>query len=469
MLSSFIAGEPTPLLAETLLNPVVILAIGILIVVVLLMRLELPAFVALIVAAFVVGILSPDIAVPSVGPEVAGSFGEILTAIGIPILMAALIGKCLIESGAADRIVRAFHSTFGEGREGVTLLGSSYLLSIPVFFDTVFYLLAPIARSMRARTGEKMALYTAAIIGGAFAAHALVPPTPGPLAVSGELGLDLGLVIGMGLLIGIPSSIVGGLVYGRWIDDRMDIPLREALGTTAEDLKETTQKPIEKLPGTFEALLPILLAIVLIASNTISTTFLPEGTQIVTATEFLGDANIALTIAAIAAIWTFYRFEAETSDDFSDGLTSAIKDGGNIIAITAAGGAFGAMLGAAGVGDFFVSFMEGIGVGPLITAWLIAAVLIVSTGSLTVAMITSATMMAPLMGQLEVHPVYLMLTIGTGSMFFAWHNSSPFWIINEIGGLKHDETLRTFSFVGFIMSIVGLAMTLVIATIFPMA
>ncbi|ARS91015.1 gluconate transporter [Natrarchaeobaculum aegyptiacum] len=457
---------PAPLLVETVLNPVVILILGILLIVLLMMRFELPAFVALILAAFGVGIVSPTVAISAVGPEVAETFGDIMAGVGIPILMAAIIGKCLIESGAADRIVRGFHSSVGEGREDVTLLGSSYVLSIPVFFDTVFYLLAPIARSMRARTGEKMALYTAAIIGGAFAAHALVPPTPGPLAVADELAVDLGIVIGMGLLIGVPTSIVGGIVYGRWIDSRMTVPLREALGTTAEDLKETTQKPIDELPGIVESLLPIVLAVVLIAANTIVTTFFPEQADLVAVTEFVGDVNIALSIAAIAAIWTFFRFR-DVETDFGDELTLAVKDGGNIIAITAAGGAFGAMLGAAGVGDFFVNVMEGLGVGPLVTAWLIAAVLIVSTGSLTVAMITSATIMAPFAGQLDVHSVYLLLTIGTGSMFFAWHNSSPFWIINEVGGLEHQETLRTFSFVGFVMSIVGLVLTLVVATAVP--
>ncbi|ELY60028.1 gluconate permease gntP [Natronococcus jeotgali DSM 18795] len=452
-----------------MLNPLVILIVGILLIVLLMMRFELPAFVALILAAFGVGIASPAVELSTVGSEVAGTFGDIMAGVGIPILMAALIGKCLIESGAADRIVRGFHSTVGEGREDVTLLGSSYLLSIPVFFDTVFYLLAPIARSMRARTGKKMALYTTAIISGAFAAHALVPPTPGPLAVADELSVDIGTVIGMGLLVGLPSSIVGGIVYGRWIDDRMDVPLREALGTTAEDLQETTRKPLNELPGIVESMLPILLAIVLITANTVTTTFFSDQGELVALTEFVGDVNIALSFAAITAIWTFYRHQGGTESDFSDDLTQAVKDGGNIIAITAAGGAFGGMLGTAGVGEFFVDIMEGIGVGPLITAWLIAAVLIVSTGSLTVAMITSATIMAPFANQLSVHPVYLLLTIGTGSMFFAWHNSSPFWIINEVGGLEHHETLRTFSFVGFVMSVVGLTFTLVIATIFPMA
>lgn len=458
-----------PVQIDAMLNPAVFLAIGIGLIILLMIRLELPAFVALIVAAFGVGVTSPQVPLTEVGPGVAESFGTIMTAVGIPILMAALIGKCLIESGAADRIVRGFQSNVGEGREDLSLFASSYILSIPVFFDTVFYLLAPIARSMRARTEEKMALYTTAVISGAFAAHALVPPTPGPIAVASELNLDLGIVIGMGILIGFPSSIIGGLVYGRWIDSRMDVPLREALGTTAESVKETTEKPTDQLPGIFESLLPIALAVVLVTSNTIVTTFFPDQAILSTVAGFLGDVNIALSVAALAAIWTLYRFYGDSISELSDELTLAVKDGGNIIAITAAGGAFGAMLRTAGVGEFFVGIMEGIGAGPLITAWLIAAVLIISTGSLTVAMITSATVMAPFTGQLSVNAVYLLLAIGTGSMFFAWHNSSPFWIINEVGGLKHNETLRTFSFVGFVMSIVGMVLTLTVSTFFPLA
>ncbi|SDX89864.1 GntP family permease [Halopenitus persicus] len=458
-----------PLVVDTILNPIVVLAIGIGLVVLFMMRLNLPAFLALILATFGVGLISPSVALADIPSSAANTFGSILGAVGIPILMAALIGKCLIESGAADRIVRGFHSTIGEGREDVTLLGSSFVLSIPVFFDTVFYLLAPIARAMRARTGEKMGLYTTAIIGGAFAAHALVPPTPGPIAVAGEFGIDLGTVIIAGLLIGFPTSVIGGLVYGRWIDARMDVPLREALGTTVEDLNETMERSNAELPSFLEAFAPIGLAVILVATSTIASNVLPEGSPVIPVTTFFGDANIALTVAALASIWTFYRFQEGDLEAFHDELVTALKDGGNIIAITAAGGAFGAMLGSAGVGDFLVSVMQNLGVGPLVTAWLIAAVLIVSTGSLTVAMITGATIMSSFVDQLAVHPVYLLLTIGTGAMFFAWHNSSPFWIINEIGGLEQDETLRTFSFVGLVMSVTGLIITLIVATVFPMA
>jgi GntP family gluconate:H+ symporter len=314
-----------------------------------------------------------------------------------------------------------------------------------------------------------MGLYTTAIIGGAFAAHALVPPTPGPIAVAGEFGIDLGTVIIAGLLIGFPTSVIGGLVYGRWIDARMDVPLREALGTTVEDLNETMERSNAELPSFLEAFAPIGLAVILVATSTIASNVLPEGSPVIPVTTFFGDANIALTVAALASIWTFYRFQEGDLEAFHDELVTALKDGGNIIAITAAGGAFGAMLGSAGVGDFLVSVMQNLGVGPLVTAWLIAAVLIVSTGSLTVAMITGATIMSSFVDQLAVHPVYLLLTIGTGAMFFAWHNSSPFWIINEIGGLEQDETLRTFSFVGLVMSVTGLIITLIVATVFPMA
>lgn len=454
---------------DTILHPIIILFIGIAIILILLTRLDLPPFLALILATFSVGVLSPEIPIADVGSQTAEAFGDILAAIGIPILMAAIIGKALIDSGAAERIVRSFQSVVGRGKEDVSLAGSSLLLSIPVFFDTVFYLLAPLARSMRARTGGKLALYIAAIIAGAFAAHALVPPTPGPLAVSEEFGLDIGLTIGMGLLVGIPSAVVGGVIYGRWVDSRIHIPLRDTLGTTAENIEETAEKPVDELPRITESLLPILSAIILITADSVVDVVVSDRSTVVDVLSFLGDPNIALTIAAILSILTLFRFQADSLEQMGDDLLTAIKDGGNIIAITAAGGAFGVTLGATGVGDFLVNTMDGIGVGPLLTAWLIAAVLIVSTGSLTVAMITSATMMADFTAELSAHPVYMLLAIGTGAMFLAWHNSSPFWIINEIGGLNHDETIRVFSIVGLIMSVVGIIFTLILATVMPMS
>lgn len=213
-------------------SPLFAFAIGLAVVLTLLAWLRLPAFFGLILAALAVGLATPDVPFGEVPAETAEAFGDVMTAIGIPILMAALIGKSLMDSGAAERIVRAFLHQTGDAQSEVALLGSSYVLSIPVFVDNVFYLLAPLGRSMYARTGTKYALYVSVLSAGALATHMLVPPTPGPLAMADTLNVDLGVAILVGALVAIPTSLVAGLVYGAWINDRLTIPLREALGSS---------------------------------------------------------------------------------------------------------------------------------------------------------------------------------------------------------------------------------------------
>ncbi|MFC7225050.1 GntP family permease [Halalkalicoccus sp. GCM10025322] len=449
-------------------NPLIPFVIGLLSVIILLVWLKLPAFFGLIIATFIVGVFTAEVPIADVPAETADAFGSVLISIGIPILMAAIIGKTLMESGAADRIVRAFLSLTGKGRSEYALFGSSFILSIPVFFDNVFYLLAPIARSTRARTGGRFAIYVCVLSAGALGTHMLVPPTPGPLAMASELGVNLGLAIVVGVTVALPTTLVGGVVYGRWIDHRMEIPLREAMGTTVEEIEEVAAKSKSDLPNLVESLLPIAAPVIFITGNTVSTTVFPEDSPIVAATTFLGDPNMALTIAALLSTWTFFRMRDISKEILGDELTEAIKSGGNIIAITAAGGAFGAMLQASGIGEYISGGLSEAGIPLLISGWLIAGLIRIAQGSGTVAILTGASIMAPLADSLPLHPVWMMMAVGTGGMLFAWYNDSGFWIVNEVAGLTQKETFKTFSAVNFVMSITGIIVVLILSTLFPL-
>lgn len=451
-------------------NPLVPFAVGVIAVVLLLVWLKLPAFVGLILAAMAIGIATPAVPVATVPEEIASAFGDTMVDIGIPILMAAIIGKSLMDSGAAERIVRGFLAITGEGNSEYALLGSSYVLSIPVFFDNVFYLLAPLGRSMKARTGVKYSLYISVLASGALATHMLVPPTPGPLAAAGSLDVDLGLAILVGAVVALPASLLGGVVYGSILHDREDFPLREAMGSTPESIERKAETPTADLPGLLESSLPILLPVVLIASSTIANALadqglVPESGPIVQATTFLGNANFALTAAAMAGAYTFYRLEVRDRDRLADELTEAIKSGGNIIAITAAGGTFGAMLAEAGIGEYIAEGLAALGISLLIAGWLIAAVIRVAQGSATVAILTGAEIMAPLLGSLTVNPVYMLMAVGCGAMIAPWYNDSGFWIISEVAGITQLETFKTYSAAATIMSVAGLLIVLVLSTV----
>lgn len=437
-------------------------------VVFLLVYLNLPPFVGLIIAAMVVATVSSGVPLGEVPARVAEEFGTVLIGIGIPILMAAIIGKTLMESGAANRIVRAALSLTGQERSEYAILGSSYVLSIPVFFDNVFYLLAPLGRSMKNRTGVKFSLYMTALCAGALATHTLVPPTPGPLAVANSLGVNLGIGILIGAVVALPTSLLGGIAYGGFLNRREEFPLRETMGVSSESFEAERDRPADR-PGLFESLLPILLPLVLIGANTIAAAVSPEGTVVRQFTSYIGDANFALTAAALVSTYTYYREGIQDLDVLNEELTEAIRSGGNIIAITAAGGAFGAMLNTTGVGGYIAGIVTGLGLSLLIAGWLIAALVRIAQGSATVAVLTAAEIMAPFVTQLAVHPVYLMMAIGVGGMIAPWYNDSGFWIVSEVGGLTQAETFKTYSAAATIMSVSGIVYVLALAQVLPLA
>ena len=460
-------------------SPLVTFAIGLAMVVLLLVVWDLPAFVGLTVAAFTVGIVNavflPDFAFSQAATETATAFGNGMAGIGIPILMAAIIGKSMLESGAAQRVVRTFQSLLGRENSDVALWGSSTVLAIPVFFDSVFYLLAPLARSMRARMGDNYALYIVVVGAGAATTHVFVPPTPGPLAVASEVGANLGMTMLVGVAVAVPSATMGGLVYGRWINNHIDIPLRDTMGTTTEELEERAERDSSALPGVLESVAPIVIAVALVGASTALGPLqqvLPALSGVLTTIEpavaFLGDKNVALTVAAIAAALIYLKWTDLARSEWESELTEALKSGGNIAAITAMGGAFGALLAASGIGSYLANSLEGIGIGLLVTAWLIAAIVRIAQGSATAAMLTAAGIMAPLTGQLDVHTAYLVMAIGAGGNICSWYPDSGFWLVKEIGGLTQAETLQTWTVVTTIISVTGLVSVLVLSTLFPL-
>lgn len=246
-----------------LTHPMAILLIGLLTVVGMILVLRVNAFLALITAAIFVSLLAPGQLADKIN-RVAVAFGGAAGKIGIVIALAAIIGKCMMDSGAADRIVRSFVRLLGAKRAPEALVGSGFVLSIPVFFDTVFYLTVPLARSLYRQTKRDYLLYVLAIGAGAVVTHVMVPPTPGPLLIAATLNIDLGVMILMGVALGIPTSIVG-LLAARWLNRHMEVPMRPYPG-------EQETKPLrdDELPRLWLALLPIVLPVLLISANTVT-------------------------------------------------------------------------------------------------------------------------------------------------------------------------------------------------------
>ena len=348
----------------------------------------------------------------TVGERLAGDFGRTCAKIGILIAMASIIGKCLLDSGAADRIVRTALQWLGERRAGLAFMSSGFLLGIPVFFDTVFYLMIPLGKAMRMRTGRNYLLYVLAIVSGGSMAHSLVPPTPGPLFVAEELGVDIGTMIVAGGIVGAFTSAFG-LFYATRANRRWELPLRDSPGFSLADLEELSRRDEKELPSFRLSVLPIVLPVVLIAGYTVLKPFsadLPGGLTHVLAT--LGNKNIALVVAAAIAIILLVRSKRTSKVELASSVQSALGSGGTIILITAGGGAFGGMLQQTGVAGLVRDLPETSAVVIVLMAFLITAAIRTAQGSATVAMITAVGVLSGLVENLGFHPVYLALAIG---------------------------------------------------------
>ena len=451
------------------LHPLVILSIAIAVVFVLILRLRINAFIALITAATTVGILSPNVGLGEVMPSVAGEFGGVCASIAIVIALAALIGQCLMESGAADKIVRVFVRALGEKHASLSLLSSGYVLSVPVFFDTVFYLLVPLARAMRVRMGKHYLLFLMAISAGGAVTHSMVPPTPGPLAMAATLGIDLGVMILVGAMIAVPMS-VGGWLFGILRDRQLDVPLRETQGLTLDELEDLAKQGEERLPSFFMAMLPIVLPVILIASNTLVGA-LGVGGVLGDVTSFLGNPNLALLASAAISLMLLAKQKGYTLAQLAGPVETSLASGGLIILITAAGGSFGKMLVRADVGKVIGDMSQEFGVPLLLLSFLLGTLLKVAQGSGTVAMITVSAIMAPLVIDTPpgFHTVYVACAIGSGSLVGSWMNDSGFWVYKQMSGLTETEALQTWTPLLAVMGVIGYIVTQIAALILPLA
>lgn len=459
------------------MNPILVLICGVAVVIGMIMILRINAFFALITAAIVVSLMA---GVPEGESEtirisrVADAFGRSCAGIGIVIAMAAVIGKCLMDSGAADRIVRSFVRALGEQRAPVALMGSGFVLSVPVFFDTVFYLLVPLARSLWRSKRKNYVLYTTAIVAGGAVTHSMVPPTPGPLAIADNLGIDLGVMILAGTLVGIPMSVVGlGVCWclNRW----QDIEMRPYVGEseTVEELSD------DELPPLTVSLLPVVLPVILIAANTLASAVLdkeaPGSQRVLNITANLGNPNFALLVSAAISIWMVIRYRRVSLPKMSESIEQALMSGGIVILITAAGGAFGKMLAEAGIKETIQGALGGessvTGMTVLLAAFGVAAMMKFAQGSGTVSMITTSSMFAA-MGftpeQLGFNLVYLATAIGSGSLVGDWMNNSGFWVFSRMSVLTTEETLKTWTILTASLGIAGFIVTLVAALLLPM-
>ncbi len=418
----------------------------------------------------------PDLPAPT---RLAAEFGQTAGKIGILIALASIIGQCLLESGAATTIVDRMLKITGPRLAPEALAASSFVLGIPVFFDTVFYLMVPLARSLRRRVGKNYVVFILAILAGGSIAHSLVPPTPGPLIVAEKLNIDIGVMLLAGLSIGACSSIVS-LMAARTINYFVDVPLRSDDETDDADASEaaepggadaTPTASTHGQPGLLESLLPISIPVALIATASVIKYLVEanriEASGVTRCLELIGEKNIAIAFGVVFAMVLLRYCPAGKRPTL---VSRSLASAGNIILITAAGGAFGGMLRQAGIADAISGLTGGVpGLTLLLIAFAVTASIRTLQGSATVAMITAAGVLQGVadVQSLPFHPVYLAMAIGAGSKPVSWMTDSAFWVITRMSGMTEAEGLRVISPMSISMGFSALAFTMLFAYLFP--
>jgi gluconate:H+ symporter, GntP family len=442
------------------------------------------AFLALLGAALLVTLLTPAgvveraalerglspsaaaaLAYTPAGERVGEGFGRTCGQIGLLIAMASIIGAALLDSGGADRIVRSAMRVLGQSGAPTAFLGSGFLLAIPVFFDTVFYMLIPLAKATRVRSGHQYLLYVLAIVAGGTMTHSLVPPTPGPLFVANAFGVSLALMSIGGCIVGGVAAAVG-FAYARWADRRWPVPLRDPEPVLAE-LERVAGKSDADLPPVWLALMPLLLPIALITLQaTIGSATGQTGWEVWL--RVAGEKNAAVGAGAVIALIMLWRTAA--SDRVLTAVTAALATAGVVILITGAGGAFGSALQQSGLGGTVQQLVARYDLPVLPLAFVLTAVLRTALGSATVAMITASGAFVGLAagGHLPFHPMYVALAIGCGSKPIWWMNDSGFWVVTQMSGLTEREGLRHLTPMSALMGVIGLLVTMLGAALVPL-
>ncbi|MEK4030473.1 gluconate:H+ symporter [Pseudobacillus sp. FSL P4-0506] len=416
------------------------LIIGVAALIILVLKTKIHAFLALIIGASLTGIIGGMDPV-KVAETISAGFGSTLGSIGIVIGFGVMIGRILEVSGAAERLAYSLIKLVGKKKEEWAMAIAGYIVSIPIFVDSAFVILNPLVKALSRKTGKSVVTLGVALAIGLAATHHAVPPTPGPLGVAGIFGVDIGLMIAWGLVFAVPIIIVG-VTYAKWIGKKIyQLPAEEGADFVRPDAPQAYQEFLElsaerskELPSLFRSILPILLPIVLIFINTTLSAMEIKGGWI-DYLLFLGQPIIAVGLSLVAAIYALagHMKREEALERMEEGMVTA----GIILLVTGAGGALGQVLRESGAGDYIAQQIASLPLPAILIPFFIATLVRLVQGSGTVAMITAASISAPIVANLDINMALAAQAAALGAMIFSYFNDSLFWVVNRMLGIKN--------------------------------
>ncbi|MGK3205603.1 gluconate:H+ symporter [Amycolatopsis sp. MEPSY49] len=433
---------------------IVATVVAIAVIVVLITKVKLHPFLSLVLGSLLLGLIA-GLPISKVIETFSKGVGSTVASVGILIALGAMLGKLLADSGGADQIV---DTVLGKARGGAlpwAMALVAALIGLPMFFEIGLVMLIPVVLLAAKRTGKPLMLLGIPAVAGLSVLHGLVPPHPGPLAAAGALNANVGVTLAFGLLVGIPTLVIAGPLFGK-VAARLvpDATPPERLIPERAD----TGKP---RPSFAVTLTTVLLPVVLMLAKALSDILLAKQNQARLVLDFVGDPLIALLAAVLVGMVLLGRPAGLDRARLSTVVGESLGPIAGIILIVGAGGGFKQTLVDAGVGDVITGLAKDAHLSPLLLGWLVAVAIRLATGSATVATVSAAGIVAPLAATMDPsHSALLVLAIGAGSLFFSHVNDAGFWLVKEYFGLSVGQTLKSWSVMETLISVVAIALIL---------
>ena len=424
--------------------------IGVFVLLFLILRLKIQAFIALLIASIVVGIVSgmnPMNIIDTMKQGMGNTLGFVAVVVGL----GAMFGAILEYSGGANALASFMLEKFGEKNASWAMVLTGFVIAIPVFFDVAFIILVPLLYSLQRKTKKSLLLYSIPLLAGLAITHSFIPPTPGPVAVADILKADLGWVILFGFIVGIPTAIICGPLFGKYIANKIFI---EAPKIEIDNSETMNHPPVKAIIAI------ISIPIVLIVSNTVlnSALFEPHtiSQKLKTWLGMIGHPFTALILANLVA-WYFLGVKRNfTKKKLLDITTKSMGPAGIIILLTGAGGVFKQILINTGTGEMLASYFADKGVSLFLFSFIAAAIIRLLQGSATVAMITAAGLTAPLLiGTSTIDKALLVIVIASGASIASHVNDSGFWLVSKYLGLNEKQTFKSWTVMTTLLALVG--------------
>ncbi|HWT94263.1 MAG TPA: GntP family permease [Solirubrobacteraceae bacterium] len=454
-------------------GPLLLIALGaVLLLLFLIIKVRLHAFVALVLVSFLTAIAT-RIPTAEIADTLTEGLGTTLGSVALLVGFGAMIGRLLETSGGAQVLADTLLRKFREDRAPLALGLAALLFGFPIFFDAGLVVFLPLVFTVARRMGGSLLRFGLPVAAAFSVMHAFVPPHPGPVAAAELIGAELGLVLLFGLIVALPTWFLGGYLFGIWTGQRIHVPVPDLLGEE-EKVEEDTAIASEP-PSLGTVLAVLLLPLLLIFLNTGLSTLGGEGVvqednDLVKALILVGETPIALLITVIAAMYLLGWRRRRPGDEVQEVAESAIGPVASIILITGAGGMFGAVLRAGGIGEALASSLEDIGLPVIVAAFVIAVALRVAQGSATVALTTTGGLIAPVVesteGLTDPDLALIVVAIAGGSIVLSHFNDSGFWLVGKFFGMDERTTLRTWTVMETLLGSIGFAFAFVLSQIF---